>query len=134
MIALAHPPHPTILRHSGAPWVAYNAHATQQGSRVYTLASLEHDPACVHNGTWLADVRMGEPGDSFDHRVGSANVRLIASAPNLLAACQVTLAMLETWQGEREFSFEQLVTLHRVVASAVRRAAGDAAVHVSQDD
>jgi hypothetical protein len=113
--------------HTPGPWSYYNAGAHQNGSPVYTLAGRATNPACVHDGSWLADIRMGRADDGVTAAEGGANARLIASAPELLTACRAALAMIERWRGMRRFTFAELVALHGAIHPAVVRAAGPVA-------
>jgi hypothetical protein len=85
-----------MSKHTAGPWIYYNARAHQNGSDVYTLTSLAKSPASAHNGIWLADIRQGREGDQISILEGMANARLMATAPELLAACESALRFAES--------------------------------------
>jgi len=74
-------------KHTPGPWTS-NAFAREPDCE-YFVAGPE--------GQWLADVGGGE--DYVDHSsmdTQRANARLIAAAPDLLAACEAVLDMVES--------------------------------------
>jgi hypothetical protein len=87
-------------KHTPGPWVYYNTGATQHGSPVYTLTSLALSPASVHDGIWLADIRMGRPEEEVRIFEGRSNARLMAAAPDLLTACVNVLKFLNDDEAE----------------------------------
>lgn len=73
-------------QHTPGPWAYQYCKATQDGTPVFTLRSFYKSPACIHEGVWLADIRMGRHDEEVSPGEGCANARLIAAAPDLLAA------------------------------------------------
>jgi hypothetical protein len=92
-----------FVLHTPGPWVFYNAGIVNQGgAKVYSLASLKDNSASVHDGVWLADIRMGSDPKykTVSPQEGAANAKLIAAAPDLLAVC---LNILEHHGGGKYF-------------------------------
>lgn len=61
-----------------APWISYNARATQNGTPVLTVSSIAKAPESVHDGEWVADVRYEEHS--------TADATLIVALRNLAPA------------------------------------------------
>lgn len=72
------------MAHTPGPWVAPLSSTRMRGRRRY---SLEQDPHYAH--LWFGDLLLN---DLVPDATQDANARLIAAAPQLLAACEAVFA------------------------------------------
>ena len=69
-----------ISKHTPGPWIV----CTPSDSTDYLC--IEEDSQLVGEASTIAEVNLG--GEGISEQIGSANARLIAAAPDLLAALQ----------------------------------------------
>lgn len=102
--------------HTPGPWAANGCRTNRsRGHDVIMVGSV------THPGNWIAEAWEPLPVGNDDDRIAiqHANARLIASAPDLLAACQRVLRAIE-WgtTADRMDSAEQAELLRAAIARA----------------
>lgn len=117
------------MSHTPAPWVA-----TQDGSQCVRIDAPNGDPTLEHQ-TWkrIALVYGSEDDPVKGNQVAWANARLIAAAPELLAALKSCEAVMTETPGEafetvRELTDHELgklwIAVIKEARAAIRRAEG----------
>jgi hypothetical protein len=101
-------------KHTPGPWEFVPKLTASENHKGFFIRAQK----ATRDGKWaLADV---QPGDE-DGRIGTANARLIAAAPDLLAALQVARGYVDDHQGRHSVADLEMVD------AAIAKATGSAA-------
>lgn len=102
-------------KHTPGPW------AVKKGSRYSRTGGFSIDS----HGHWLELATIFAHIAEETNHLGEANARLIAAAPDLLAACEEGLTAIRWAQTHTDGNAVQFVHVVNVLMAAIRKAKGE---------
>ena len=114
------------IKHTPGPWYAdLRERYTLGGDMVEITLHDENEMVIDQIASIMLETGEDSPDDQRAYREQEANARLIAAAPDLLAACKEMLNEIRAYQGESEFEEGSITKSHcDLLKSAIAKAEG----------